>query len=109
MSRVGKSQPEWMAALRKGDVLVSATGSYRVVRDALHYGKRLGSVAFTIMHPSWTGRCYTILNSNDLLQRGFRPVGARIKLASRFDAIIEVEIRSKRKPLLGPEDVRGVA
>ena len=109
MSRRGMPQPEWMASLRVGDVLISATGSYRVVRELVRSGAKLRCVAFTIQHPSWTRRCYTILNSSDLLQRGFRPAGVRVKLSSRFDAVIEVEIRSSRRPLLGPEDVRGVA
>lgn len=119
MSRPGSPQPEWMATLRVGDVLTNGR-SYRVVREVSRWHRvnrrtvagegPLKCVAFTIKHCSWTGRCYTILCASDLLQRGFRPAGVRVKLDKPWDAAILHEITKCAEPAsLRCCDVRGVA
>lgn len=100
MPRLPKGQPEWMARLRIGDVLKSANGSYRVVREINRHPASsrvcagwLRSVTFSIKHCSWTGKCYTVLTATDLKQRGFAPVGARVKLTKPIDTAVLACIR----------------
>lgn len=115
-----KPQPEWMATLQVGDVLTNGS-AYRVVRRITRWRKEgrrtfwdegpLRSVTFTIKHCSWTGRCYTLLTPYDLIGRGFRPAGARVKLNKPIDAEVLREItQSYTAPiLLKCCDVRAVA
>lgn len=114
-------QPEWMAALRVGDVLVFPGDVYRVVREVSRW-ERVGRntvrgqgpvrfVTFAIRRRSWTNRCYTLLTPTDLLLRGARPVGARIKLTGELDAKISAAIRQPcwEPFVLRADDVRGIA
>lgn len=65
-----------MEKVRVGTVLVSRGGTARVVRRVTRYRTgELYYVWFTIRHCSWTGRCYTMLSANDLIQQGYTPAG----------------------------------
>lgn len=101
-------QSPWMATVRVGDVLESANGAQRVVREVKRYKDgELRSVTFAIRRCSWTGRCYTILGYTDLRYRGFRKVG-RVRMGSAVDWKIYKEIKSHAKPKLSCCYVRGV-
>lgn len=78
-----------MRAIKKGDIL-KENNTLRVVRAVHHYPTRV-IVVFTIRRCSWTGRCYTVLNSTDLKQRNFRPTGKRIRLSKKLDKAIEAD------------------
>lgn len=85
----------WIKKIRKGDVLQSGSGIFRIVRGVKHNGPSLGktSVDFTIQHCSWTGRCYTVLTGCDLKSNGYRPVKAKpFALRTEFDRAVEAEI-----------------
>lgn len=83
----------WIKRIRKGDVLRAKSGRLRVVRAVQHSGPSIPKtcVTFTIQHCSWTGRCYTVYNGNDLRQMGFRPTMAHVKLGNEVDRAIEAE------------------
>lgn len=112
----GAPQPEWMFAVRIGDVLQAATGTYRVVRDLSRYASgELYHVTFVIAHPSWTGRATTVLNASDLRTRGFRHAGVRLKLDTVTDLMIDAAIAQEHRPhrgerfVLTASEVRGIA
>ncbi len=80
-------QPTWMLRLKVGHVIARPNGSSRVVREVSRYRNGdLRSVTLAIKRCSWTHRCYTILNANDMKQLGYRrvPVKAR-RLNKRID------------------------
>lgn len=81
----------WIKTLAPGDVLRAPSGLLRIVRAARHSGPSLGktSVAFTIQHCSWTGRCYTVYTGSDLATMGYVKTGARAKLGKEFDRAVE--------------------
>lgn len=102
----------WIARIKKGDVLRSRKGVLRVVREVSHHhipfhGIRT-CVTFTIRHCSWTGRCYTVLGGNDLVQMGYRPTRAKVSLRRRIDRAIEAEF-GKHRPELTCCDVDGIS
>ncbi len=103
----------WIKRIQKGDILEARSGTLRIVRSVRHNGPSLPktSVTFTIRHCSWTGRCYTVVNGNDLRQMRFRPVSARMPLRTKLDKLIEAEFG--RPPgdgrMLDCCDVRGIA
>jgi hypothetical protein len=101
---------EWISKIQVGDVLKNRSGTLRIVR-AVHHSRVCDhirtSVYFTIKHCSWTGRCYTILGGNDLVQNGYQPTGAKVKLRARFDRFIEEEFEMPN-PILTCCDVRGI-
>jgi len=83
----------WISKIKKGDVLRSGTGMLRIVRRVSHsfikyYGIRT-SVTFTIQACSWTGRPYTVLTGNDLVQMGYIPMRGRFALKTKFDRTLE--------------------
>ena len=88
-------QPEWMATLREGDVLLDAKGNYRVVRGVTY--RRPGylwGVSFAIRRCSWTGRPLTVLYWTDLRHRGFTKVeGVRVKLDRAGDDALREELK----------------
>lgn len=108
--RAGIIPPAWTRRVCVGDVLKSATGSFRVVR-AVGYKPNgaLRSVVFTIQHCSWTHRCLTTLTYTDLIQRGFRPTRARVTMRTPLDREIMRHVRDSRVRRLRCCDVRGVA
>ena len=108
-----RPQPAWMAALVAGSVIHRPRGSWRVVREVSRYQNGdLRAVALAIKRCSWTRRCYTILNANDMIQLGYGPVPVgRRKLRGRLDRDIN---RSIHQPCWEPRiltccDVEGVA
>lgn len=99
----------WMDHVRVGDVLVRGRDNYRVVRNVSHHKDgRLRCVTFSIKHCSWTGRCYTVVNYNDLNYAGYRPTGRRVRLRTKLDKRIALNITRSVKDL-GCCDVRGVS
>lgn len=105
-------QPAWIGKLKVGDVVGMPSGRLRVVRSVSHYYVRQSkmirtSVAFTIRHCSWTGRCVTTLTGNDLVQMGYRPTSAHVELNQEIDRQIQYELtgrEGKWQPL--PADIR---
>jgi len=92
-------QPAWIHRIKKGDVLRMPSGRLRVVRYVNHSVTSKGvahpvprtTVIFSIAHCSWTSRCYTTYTGNDLVQMGYRPTKARVRLRSKLDRQIEEE------------------
>jgi hypothetical protein len=78
--------------------------------QAHHYRTGRVNVVFTICHCSWTGRPYTVLTGNDMVQAGYRPTGAKAKLDSAFDWAMEQEFNQQvaRPPVLTCCAVRGI-
>ena len=86
---------DWIARIRKGDVLRSGSGVLRVVRNVSHSEVRWSgpphirtSVVFAIKHCSWTKRPYTVYTGNNLVQMGYQPTRARVTLQKRIDRAI---------------------
>jgi hypothetical protein len=99
----------WIWKVRAGDVLRSRSGTLRVVRR-VSQGRSRVHVFFAIRHCSWTHRCYTLLERNDLIQNGYRPTGAHVNLRKRIDRQIARELDGDRlKPKLDCCKVRGIA
>lgn len=110
----GRRQLPWMRDLVIGSVLAEGSGTWRVVRHLTRYSNGdLRSVDFTIRHCSWTGRCYTVVGYNDLIQRGFRMVRVKPRrLTSAMDRRIHEAIHehaAKRPYAATCCDVEGVA
>lgn len=112
-------QPEWMRALRVGDVLTRCGGSYRVVRRvSFKADGDLRSVTFAIRRRSWTRRPDTTYTASDLKTFCFRPVGARVRLTSTLDRRFARYLDGHEVPADRPyrdrysvtvADVRGIA
>lgn len=105
----------WISRIKKGDVLRSKSGMLRIVRRVSHshirfYGIRT-TVTFTIQACSWTGRPYTVLTGNDLVQMGYEPVAERFPLRTKFDRTLELDFSAHRSAdcVFSCCDVRGVA
>lgn len=109
---------DWMDRIQVGDVLKSASGDYRIVRSAdlnqnkrsLYYNRKL-YFAFAIRRCSWTGRSTTLLTRHDLINRGYKPVGVRVKLTSEIDKDLEhdLDYNNRFDQVLHCCDVKGVA
>lgn len=92
---------DWRDALRVGDVIAEGSGLPRVVRAATYNRDGfLRSVSLTIRRCSWTGRCYTVLNRNDLKWRRFVLVGGPVALDSTMDRMIVDEMRHPTRELI---------
>jgi hypothetical protein len=107
-------QPKWMARVRVGSVLRAGSGAMRVVRSVTrHADGRLCAVSFAIASCSWTRRCYTVVMSNDLRQRGFRMVRVKPRsLNTELDRKIAQSIAQpawERPYVLRCCDVEGIA
>ncbi len=90
-----RQQLPWFATLKVGDVLRDKRGNLRVVR-AISRHKHDGDlthISFTIKRCSWTGSGFTVLNFTDIIQRGFEPVGVRVRLIKPIDELIDREIK----------------
>ncbi len=106
----GRLQPDWMRDVKVGDVLVNASGTYRVVRAASFFPNgKLATVTFVINHCSWTGRPYTVMSFTDLRQQGYRPARARSKLNGPMDAHIARVVADHRDRSLSCCAVKGIA
>lgn len=111
--RIEAVRPEdvWIKRIRKGDVLMSRSGLLRVVRQVSHHGasRSATNIHFAIKHCSWTGRCYTVYNGNDLVQMGYQPTRARRRrLNGKMDRAIESDFGAAM-PQLTCCDVEAVA
>lgn len=75
----------WPYRVSVGDILRDCNGTERIVRKCSEGKSGLTThVYFSILHCSWTHRCYTCMNYTDLKMRGFRPVGKK-KLNGKID------------------------
>lgn len=103
----------WIKQIKAGDVLKSRSGALRVVRRVSHRGQSLPktSVYFTIKRCSWTHRCYTVYNGNDLRIMGFQPVKARATLRKKIDRAIAIEFdrRDAKGAIMRCCDVVGIS
>jgi hypothetical protein len=93
--------PAWIERLVVGAVIAERGGAWRVVRKVNRCRDgSVGSVTLTIRRCSWTGRCYTILNVQDLKQRGFRRIPTTpLKLQGAIDRkLTKVLRRHEDKP-----------
>lgn len=114
MSRValGRSRvrKDWRDQLRVGDVIRSAAGTHRVVRSAKRdeFGLLVG-IYLVIRACSWTRRAHTVLTRSDIRSRGFKPPIARVRLKSRLDRDIALDIKDFSRRKLTCCDVHGVA
>lgn len=112
----------WIARIKVGDVLKSGTGVLRVVRAVSHHKIKYSgpehirtNVTFAILTCSWTGRPYTVYTGNDLVQMGYRPTRAKVKLNKKIDrAIMRVfnappDYSKKKHYEVTCCDVRGIA
>jgi hypothetical protein len=90
----------WMRDVKAGDVLEESSGSLRVVRKVRVWrNKRSGCEHITlwlaIRHCSWTHRPYTVIGTQDVHYRGFRPVGKRVRLTKAIDKKLAHDVNSK--------------
>jgi len=97
---------DWIEKIQVGDILLEGD-TPRIVREVHHREGGYCAVTLVIRRCSWTRRCYTVINSNDLKQRRFRPSGHRVKLGLDIDKKIEAAIQS-REYLLTCCDVEGI-
>jgi signal peptidase I len=104
---------DWISRIEKGDVIEDRNGTLRVVRAVSRFTTRrrnlYTSVTLAIRRPSWTTRPYTVINSNDLRQRGFKPTGAKWPLDSEFDRRLEDQFGRNPRGDMSAWDVLGVA
>lgn len=96
------AQLSWMQKVRVGSILRNKRGTdYRVVRAVSRYKNGdLCTITLAIRVCSWTSRPYTVLFSNDLIQRGYSLIeGVRVKLDRGVDRLIERSFSAKRADL----------
>mgnify|MGYP001583104671 CR=1 FL=1 len=115
MATARRDWPEnsWVKSIKAGDVLESATGSLRIVRQVTWCREKRGegrlSASFIIKHCSWTKRCYTTMTDSDLFTLGYRPIRVHIELDTDFDEKILQEIDNHGRPNISCCDVEGIA
>ena len=61
LAELDAAVPEWLKAVRPGDVLRTPNGILRVVRRVRYRRGVVSSFTFTIRRCSWTHACYTVL------------------------------------------------
>src|SRR6266850_1079034 len=83
----------WLRKVQVGDIVRSRRGTERVVRAVSQQTLRTWLI-FSIMHCSWTGRCYTNYCTVDLRTMGYRPTGKRLKLRDKMSRRIAKAIRT---------------
>ena len=95
-----RPDPEWFATVRVGDVLLSGSGDFRVVRRVSRRGptwRRRGlrldrgkpdeliGVTFAIRRCSRYHQPYTTYTASDLKTLGYTHTGVRVRLRSTLD------------------------
>lgn len=106
-----RRQPAWMREIKVGDLLQRRDEPPRAVRGVSHYSNGdLHYVTFAIRHCSWTHRCTTTMNYNDLRYFGYRPTGQRVELDKEIDRAIAHCVQNHRRDqqTLDCCDVKGV-
>ena len=79
---------EEFSVLKVGDIIATKRGTARVIRH-----KSSGYVALAIRRCSWTRRCYTLLNVNDLTHAGYRVLSQKPRrLRTKIDRLIAQDI-----------------
>lgn len=102
-----------MRRVRIGSILLNKTRKmHRVVRHVSYYKNGdLHCVGLAIKHCSWTKRCYTIMNYNDLIWHGYVLLeGANYVFNTQMDKTIEYCLKhdNKEDQKLTCCDVEGV-
>ena len=106
-----KPERDWRDALRAGDVILEGGDKLkpRTVRRAVYWGDgTLHAVDLVIFHCSWTHRCLTTINRNDLKQRRFTKAGRRVELNDELSRRIREETFYPSQPALSCCDVEGI-
>ncbi len=100
---------DWRDTLQVGDVLLTKSGSPRIVRKVSYRSNGfLGGVRFTIKKCSWTKLCYTCVGRTDLDYRKFKKSNLRVReLRSLLDVEIAEEIKFNHRKL-SCKSVRGI-
>ncbi len=110
--RYPPSPPDWRDELQPGDV-IRGSGEFRVVREVSYQRPgRLRNITLTIRRRSWTNRCYTVIDRDELRARGFKKAGFRVRLDREHDATILAVIREQdgmRGRSLTARDVEAIA
>lgn len=84
-----------MLSIQVGDVVISRTGTARVVRKVSRFPDgELRALTFAIKRCSWTKRPYTVQNYTDLMNNGYRPVDLSITLDKREDRRLAKAIKN---------------
>lgn len=100
-----------MNKVKVGDILARPGKPGRIVRHVT-YSKSglLSCVSFSILHCSWTTRCYTVMNYNDLDYLGYLPTGKRVKLTRKIDKAIDYCLKhhDREQQKLDCCDVEGI-
>ena len=100
---------DWRDELREGDVIRTRAGTERIVRVATYRRNgHLSAIVMTIMHCSWTSRCYTTVNRSDLRTAGYRPPRMRLRLETPLDFELAQEIRRAGRATIDCCAVRGI-
>jgi len=103
-------QLPWMKDLKEGSVLWNRSKTRaRIVRKVSRYPTgELWGVTLAILNCSWTGRPYTTITSNDLIQQGYHPAPFRAKLNRLIDFQLSLAINDHHRRDLSCHDVKGV-
>lgn len=105
-----RKQPDWMRDIKVGDVLCSGRGTMRVVRHASFYSNGdLRSVQFIIRRCSWTHRCLTTMNYNDLQYQRYSPTMFHWKMKGPLDNVIAKHVKDHNFQTLDCCAVKGIA
>ena len=101
---------DWRDDLRAGDVLVSPSGDYRVVRKVtMRKSGFIWGVSLAIRRRSWTNRPYTVMTRTDIQQRGFQLSHAKYRFkAGTIDVELYRDIVDHFRQRLHACDVIGV-
>jgi hypothetical protein len=105
----------WFRTLQVGDVIAERRGVWRIVRAISRKANGdLYAVYLVIRRCSWTHRCYTVLNANDLRTRGFKRIRVkrrplRTRLDRTIQRIVDGPLVERRKQALDCCDVKGIA
>ncbi len=111
----GSAFQPWMRNVRAGDVLATPDGDLRVVRYARvwrnkYSGQEHLTLYLAIRRCSWTHRAYTVIGTQDIAYRRYRPTGKRVRLTSPVDKKLahDIAYENRFKPCLDCCDVKGV-
>jgi hypothetical protein len=77
--------------LEVGEGLIAPSGKLRIVRHVSRSQKYV-RVTFLIQHCSWTGRAVTVYSTRELKSLGYRRLGKKFALRTRFDKLLAPDI-----------------
>lgn len=101
------ADPKWPDIL-EGEILRAPSGKLRVARRVSSGNMRV-YVYFTIAHPSWTNRCYTLYTTNELFYLGYVRTGKYVYSFDEYEQAIADEMENFYiPPQIKARDVRGI-